>query len=257
MKCKAVGRKLLLYVSGDLNRRSSRAVEEHLDRCPVCRQEFLTLQESMSAIKQADLKERQKLPEWDAEGWSGLMKKIASGEILISGKSLSWQLAWRKLAPVAVAVAGLILIFLLSYRLIDHFWLRPPAQQMASNDLTGTSQPEEKVIAGERKLNLKKEATTEAQIAGSTSSEEPVQPEPPSRVEAAKSRPLPSEKLTGAQTGPVSGAGEKVGPASPAGSEQQPAAQPDRVEMAFILPESGIQVLWILDRNFNLEGVKK
>ncbi|MGQ9802075.1 MAG: anti-sigma factor family protein [Candidatus Saccharicenans sp.] len=257
MKCKAVKRKLLLYVSGDLNRRSSREVEEHLAHCPVCRQEFLTLQESMSAIREADLKERQKLPEWDEKVWAGLMKKISTGETLISGKSRSWQLAWRKLAPVAAAVAGFMLIFFLSYRLIDHFGRQAPAQQAASNDLTATGQPEEKVIANEHELNLKKEATTEAQISGSTAPEKPVQPAIPSRVEVAKSRTLPSEKSTGAQTGPVSGVGEKVGPASPAGGEQQPAAQPDRVEMAFILPESGIQVLWILDRNFNLEGVKK
>ncbi|MCR4395578.1 MAG: zf-HC2 domain-containing protein, partial [Candidatus Saccharicenans sp.] len=61
MKCKVVRRKLWLYVSDDLNRRSSAAVAEHLKSCPACRQEFRLLQESLAAIKQADLKERQKL----------------------------------------------------------------------------------------------------------------------------------------------------------------------------------------------------
>ncbi len=36
-----------------------------------------------------------------------------------------------------------------------------------------------------------------------------------------------------------------------------PETQPAKIEMAFVLPESGVQVIWILHRNFNLQGDKR
>jgi len=51
-------------------------------------------------------------------------------------------------------------------------------------------------------------------------------------------------------------AAEKEAIGIPEGSRQS-GSLPERIEMVFRLPESGVQVVWILDRNFNPEGVKK
>ncbi|MDI6845544.1 MAG: hypothetical protein QME28_05330, partial [Candidatus Saccharicenans sp.] len=40
-------------------------------------------------------------------------------------------------------------------------------------------------------------------------------------------------------------------------SENATAPQPDRIEMVFVLLESWVQVVWVLDRNFKLEGERQ
>lgn len=256
MKCKAVRRKIFLYVSGDLGRRSSTAVEKHLTFCSACRQEFRLLQETLAAIKQADLKERQKLPEWDQGLWAGMMEKIAVGRISAPGKSRPGLGSWRKLAPAA-ALVGLILIFYLSYHLNDHFWPRSLTGPTASQNVPGASQPEEKLSLTGRELEPEKEAASKAPNTSFKLPERQVDTSPPSKVVVAETQTTASEKMVETRSGTVSEAGEKAVLPVPAESGQQSARQPERIEMAFILPESGVQILWILDRNFNLEGVKK
>lgn len=252
MKCKAVSRKLLLYVSGDLGRRSSRAVEEHLNHCPACRQELRLIKESLAVIKQADLEESLKLPAWNEERWAELMRAIARSDTRFHDKSISGLFSWKKPALAAAVVAGLILVSFFSYHLIDRFWLHTPNNK----DIVATGQQAGKISpAGQE---LKPETPTATRTPDTTSiSPRQVELPTPSRLEEAKPRARPSEKIAEAKTAPVPEAGEKVGLPSAGGSQQQSAAQPERVEMAFILPESGVQVLWILDRNINLEGVKK
>jgi hypothetical protein len=252
MKCEAVSRKLLLYVSGDLDRRSARAVEEHLKHCPACQQELRLIKESLAAIRQADLEESQKLPEWDEERWADLMSTIVRGESRVPGKSISGLFSWKKPALAAAAVAGLILVSFFSYHLIDRFWLHTPSNK----DIVATGQQAGKISPAGQEL---KPETPTATRTPDTASISPRQVElpTPSRLEEAKPRARPSEKIAEAKTAPVPEAGEKAGVASTGSSELQPASRPERVEMSFILPESGVQVLWILDRNINLEGVKK
>ncbi len=36
-----------------------------------------------------------------------------------------------------------------------------------------------------------------------------------------------------------------------------PESQPEKIEMAFVLSDSGVQFIWILHRNFNLQGDKR
>ncbi|MGB9907227.1 MAG: hypothetical protein ACPLRR_07575 [Candidatus Saccharicenans sp.] len=216
----------------------------------------MSLKKSLATIKQADLQERQKLSEWEEELWTGLMEKIARGKILVPGKSRSGLRGWRKLAPAA-ALVGLILISFLSYRLIDHFWPRLLTRPTANQNLPGASQSGEKLNPVGRELEPEKEATIKARDTGFAPPERQVEPTPPSKVEVAKTQTPPSEKMVGNRTSIVSGEGEKAVPPVPTESGHQPAPQPERIEMAFILPETGVQILWILDRNFNLEGVKK
>ncbi|MCR4395577.1 MAG: hypothetical protein NUW07_02445, partial [Candidatus Saccharicenans sp.] len=196
------------------------------------------------------------LPEWKEELWAGLMEKIARGKILVPGKSRSGLRGWRKLAPAA-ALVGLILISFLSYRLIDHFWPGLLTRPTASQNLPGASQSGEELNPVSRELEPEKEATIKAPERGPAHTERSDALKPPSRVEMARSQTPPAEKMLGTQNSIVSGAGKKAVPPVPTESGHQPAPQPERIEMAFILPETGVQILWILDRNFNLEGVKK
>lgn len=245
MKCKSVRRRLLLYVSGDLNRHSSSAVEKHLRECPGCQQELITVENSLAAIRQADLKERQKLPGWDENRWQELMAKISGARR--EEKMSSWLPArsWKKPAIVAASMAVLVAAVFLIQTRISQFKPRPV--EVAAS--------EEKATMTETRVEpaLRKEAVK-------IDSQEK-EPGPESRPVKPADRKSAGKKLLAKKE--IGGTGIRETDIFPAEKGREKITEipsdlkPGRVEMVFKLPESGIQVVWILDSEFNLRGVIK
>ena len=76
-----------------------------------------------------------------------------------------------------------------------------------------------------------------------------VQSPPPISLPGAAERPLESKPAAIAQS-PQRPARKRRAPAAAPG----PWDQPDRVVMNFVLPDSGVRMIWIMDKNFKLDG---
>lgn len=220
MRCKSVKNKLPLYVSADLSHRAKEKIEAHLRSCPDCRLELKSLEEALRRIKEADLAESQKIASWDEESWPGIREEIGRTKVnRLAQPGLTYRRQKRYALGLATA-AGIFLIGILMYLVINRAAEKPPITNAANQDVV---MPEIETQPARTKAEvnqLQKEAGVQTKPAGLSSRE--------SKTAASDlSYRKTSEQLE------------------------------ERIEMAFILPESGIQVIWILDRNFNLEGEKK
>jgi hypothetical protein len=245
MRCKSIKKRLALYISDDLTQRWKEKIEAHLGSCPACQQELKNLKDSLARIKAADSIERQGLPDWDETSWAGLMERISRIEVSRKGRPGLTAELWKKYAGRAAAVAGLFLVALLAYFLINRFWLNPARLQIAKKEDVTTVEEKVKTDISQKEESQKKLPEV------AVKKEKEIQPGSQTdrseffKIEEAHPKEQPSEKVI-------------VAEARPEGIlEKQPGSLPDRIEMVFKLPESGVQVVWILDRNFNLEGVKK
>src|SRR5579862_5004249 len=81
MTCKEILEQLQDYLDGDLKEKYSRHVEDHLQSCPSCKEEYLALKQ----ISQLFKKERIRLP--NEEQWKKTWKSI---EVKIAAPRLTW-----------------------------------------------------------------------------------------------------------------------------------------------------------------------
>jgi len=232
MKCKSIQKKLALYVSDDLRPGQKDRVQKHLEGCSTCRHELQSMKEALLKIKKADLAERSRLADWDEKSWSELLKRISAIEPPVKSRPARFFVAWRESAFRLALAAGIIALIVLT-----GIFVRQGRHQLPSTAIAG------------------KEATTPESRPEKTSTEAEITAGQPAQPAAE----ILTEKLAEAETsaGP-SGKKQKIREELLSGkstaSENATAPQPDRIEMAFVLPESGVQVVWVLDRNFKLEG---
>ncbi|MDI6697665.1 MAG: zf-HC2 domain-containing protein [Candidatus Saccharicenans sp.] len=234
MKCKSIQKKLALYVSDDLRPVLKIRVEKHLEGCSACRHELQSLKEALLKIKKADLAERSRLPDWDEKSWSKLMKRISAIEPPVKSRPARVFVVQRESAFRLALAAGIIALIVLTGVLVRQGRHQLPSTAVAVKEATFSENRQEKT-------------GTEAEMTAGQ----------PTQSAAEKL----TEKLAEAETsaGPAGKIGkirEELLSGKSTAAENPAARPPDRIEMAFVLPESGVQVVWILDRNFSLEGVK-
>ncbi len=232
MKCKSIQKKLALYVSDDLRPGQKDRVETHLESCSACRHELQSLKEALLKIKRADRAERSRVPDWDEKSWSELMTRISTIKPPVKSRPTRFFVARRESAFRLALAAGIIALIILTGIFVRQGRHQMPSTAVAGKETTFSKSPQEKTEAettarqpappaAEKLIEKSAEAETSAGAAG-------------------KTRKIREESLSGKSTT----------------AENPTAPPPDRIEMAFVLPESGVQLVWVLDRNFNLEGVK-
>lgn len=223
MRCQKVQKKLSLLVSADLGRRQRLRIQAHLESCLDCRTEFENLKKALLILRQADQEETQKIPEWDRVRWAELMKKISK----LPTKGSLWTgyqyLPAKKYVLRGVAWFAVFLLVLFSYFFVSRFWSSSSRLEMAENRQVSQVEKEASISRVKITETLPPKAQTKK--------------EPDSLAFEIKEKGMLGENNAGRP-------------------EELSLSLPDRVELAFSLPESGAQVIWIFDRNFTLEGGK-
>lgn len=253
MSCRKIQNRLALYLSADLSQRWKTKVEAHLTSCPVCQEELNRLKETLALIKEADRVEGESQVKWNEARWAELMEKISQTEMRREARLDLTARPQRKIIYGMAAAAGVLLVALLTYFLIHQ--TRPSSelqsakkQSLASiKEKAQTATLQNKEVKPEREPFVsavkKDKAAKQAAFSQSNKTEKDRwQLSEKPEIAMAESEIMPAkEKAT----------------APSAGQEKPADFLPDRIEMVFKLPESGVQLVWILDRNFSLEGGKK
>jgi len=204
MNCKKARKKLPLHVAGDISSRWREKIELHLRSCQTCREEFESLKDSLSRIKEQDQHERKLLPDWDERRWAALITQISRMKKEPAGKLRQPIRALKTAAYVFAVGTGVIFVAALTYYLIHRIDV-----QTNQAEITAVSRPEKERI--------------------------PVETEKPPAT--APEEILVSETM--ARNQPTTGPSQ------------------ERLEMVLKSQESGVQILWVFDKNFDPEGVRK
>ena len=257
MRCKSVKNKLPLYVSADLNRRTKEKVEVHLGSCPDCQQELKSLEEALRRIKEADLAQSQKIASWDEESWLAIREEIGLAAVNRRAKPAQTTKRRRRYALGLATAVGIFLIGILAYLLTERAGEKSPVINAANQDVVRPEIKTQPVRIQAEVSRPPKEPGPQAKKAEISSPVGETEQEQSLRQKEGLSGKQPSEGRQVAQTQAPVSTGKEASQVSDLSSVKTSEQLEERIEMAFILPESGIQVVWILDRNFNLEGEKK
>ncbi len=257
MRCKNVKNKLPLYVSADLNHRTKEKIEAHLKSCPDCQLELKSLEEALRRIKEADSAQRQKIASWDKESWPAIREEIERTAVNRQTRpGLTGQRRKRYALGLAVA-AAIFLIGIMLYLVINRVGEKSPVITAANQDVVRPEIETQPATIQAEVNQLQKEAKAQAKPAELSSRESKTAAEQSLRQKQTSPEKRPGDTKQIAQIQASALGGKEASSASDLSSEKTSQQPEERIEMAFILPESGTQVIWILDRNFNLEGEKK
>jgi anti-sigma factor RsiW len=257
MRCKSVKNKLPLYVSADLNRRTKEKIEAHLKSCPDCQQELKSLEEALRRIKEADSAQSQKIASWDKESWPAIREKIWRTAVNRQAKPAQTTKRRRRYALGLAAASCIFLIGLLTYLLTDRAGEKSPITNAANQDVVMPEIETQPATIQAEVNQPQKKAKAQAKPAELSSGESKTAAEQSLRQKQTSTEKRPGDTKQIAQTQAPASTGKETSQASDLSSEKTSQRPQERIEMAFILPDSGIQIVWILDRNFSLEGEKK
>lgn len=257
MRCKSVKNKLPLYVSADLSHRTKEKIEAHLRSCPDCQLELKSLEEALRRIKEADLAESQRIASWDEESWAGIREEIGRTKVNLLAKPGLTSGRRKRYALGLATAAGIFFMGILVYLVINRAAEKPPITNAANQDVVMPEIESQPARTKAEVNQLQKEAGAQTKPAELSSRESKTAAEPSSRQKEIRPERWPGDTRQIAKTRASASGGKEASAASDLSSGKTSEQLEERIEMAFILPESGIQVIWILDRNFNLEGEKK
>jgi hypothetical protein len=263
MNCKKAQKKLSLYVAGDISSRWKEKIELHLSSCQVCQEELESLKDSLSRIKEEDQYERQLLPDWDERRWAALITEISRTKKETPGEFRQPIRAWKTAAYVFAAGIGVMLMGVLIYYFIHQTKVENnqtqitrvvikekkehPAEKERSSIPASSKPAVDETLAKKAQgpeAQIQKSKKPETEVFSSTERTRQAQ------VIPEKSLPTPAETadsgtrinqlaLNLAQTEPTTGSSQ------------------ERLEIILQSQESGLKILWVLDKNFDIEGVKK
>jgi len=79
MNCRRIRRSISLLVGNDLSERKARRLRVHLERCEICRNEFRLYSAALDKVK--ELADRETPPEWTDTEWQTLMARTISARV--------------------------------------------------------------------------------------------------------------------------------------------------------------------------------
>ena len=214
MKCEKAGKWIPLYAGDDLPRRQAARLREHLENCPGCRRELESERAALAAMKTAA--QREQVDDWPEPVWKALISRITAEEPGTRATAPGPIPRWALASGAAgiLLLAGLLLLFK------DKIF-RPE----------GISSVPGPVIVEKR------ESPRDPEIPA-----QPREPEPrETRAPEAEPRILAALKTE---------AEPEIRPAAPPGP---PPAQ-EVVSVTLVSQESGLQVTWFFDKNFEWKG---
>jgi hypothetical protein len=226
MNCRQARKLMPLYAGSDLRPHLEKKLKAHLASCSQCQQELDSLKMALASFKEmAQKKELQ----WPDLCWANLMEQIKQEKI----KSVPFFVANRRLA---LAFSLMILLFgIILINLPREKWKWFPLSSVTQQKMKETPAKEISPAFEEKAIAEKKEAPLLFKDK-SLSSEIPAPGKIKKKEAASFAASLKEkEKLSGAI----------------------PAEAPDKITINLFLPETGIQVIWILHKDFDWQGAIK
>lgn len=256
MKCQKVKEKLYLYVSSDLSSATAGRIKKHLEICPDCRKEAEEIREVLENLKLAHVRDSKRLPDWSEERWARLMYRLSDSSPERKFSQVTDFFSWKVPAFRLAIISGVIFAVIAGF-----FFLKIEKNR---KDISIPVQVGRVHSAADEKLTAEKNPAITTAPRLPELNLKTVTPENPARNQPLSSAPrrmtsevgkkaehLENSTATNSFFTPGPGAAPRLS------IEAEAENRPDRIEMAFTLPESGVQLVWILDRNFHIEGGKK
>lgn len=114
MNCRRIRRSIPLLAGNDLPEREARRLRDHMERCEICRNEFRPYSAALQKFK--ELSDLETAPEWTGAEWRALMARTISARVekrpffsLVFGNSPLPALVRGVAVAVPVVVIGLVL----------------------------------------------------------------------------------------------------------------------------------------------------
>jgi hypothetical protein len=222
MTCRKARKALPLFAGGDLPAQRASRIEVHVASCPSCRRE---LEEFRAALGRARSAARaEKTGDWGEAEWTALMGRITARRPAAGTAAVAGRGRWKWAAGLATIVLLAALAILLKDSLFRGGRMAPAPGPMIADK-------------GETKTGLEEPG----QITPESPRENPArraQPEYSAR-NVDKSRPS-REQVS------IKGRGSSEAAAAEAGQ--------DVLSVTMVSQESGLQVVWFFDKNFEWKG---
>ncbi len=215
MRCRRAVRKIPLLAGNDLSQRRTARLQRHLETCPDCRRELESQRAALEALRAAA--REQPVEDWPEPAWKALLAGITAADPGTFPPGLRPSIPrWAFAAGAAslILLAGLLLI------IMDKIF-RPEEVSPVPGPL----------IVEKQETPAPPGISPESQRIDSPESE--IREKRPSPAVARKSA-------------------EESG-TPPAGSPEKPGRQ-DVVSVTLVSQESGLQVVWFFDKNFEWKG---
>jgi len=223
MTCRKARKALPLLAGGDLAAKKASRLEAHVAFCPACRRELEELRTALGRARAAARAE--KAVDWHEAEWKALMARITAERPATrtpAGGRRRWELA-AGLATVVLA-AGLAIVFRHSIFRPAH--VPPAVESAAAKSVPG--EPEE----------ISRESL----------------PAAPTRIDEKKFPAIKPEyyarNVDRSRTSPNQASVGKKGSSKTAAAE----AGQDVLSVTMVSRETGLQVVWFFNKNFEWKG---
>ena len=103
MDCKKIEKLLPLYIGGELNKRKTERIREHLSKCKSCEESYKLYLKTMKKIK--EIAEKDKMLDFNEIEWKAFKNKLYKAE----RPKLVYIYNWKKVVGTALILIGIII----------------------------------------------------------------------------------------------------------------------------------------------------
>jgi len=223
MNCRRIRRSIPLLAGNDLSEQKARRLRVHLERCEMCRNEFGQYTAALNKVK--ELADRETLPEWTNTEWRALMARTISARVekrpFVS--SVFWNRPLLPLVRGLVVAVPAVVIGLILWNTV----MKPKSNPIGPAPVyVHKLEPTPPTTAPTRQnMNADKEPEVRS-------------PERPVLFAQAPKAERPAPR-----------------PNEPTAAQEE--GSQDVVSVTLVSQDTGLKVVWFLDKNFEWKGEGK
>jgi hypothetical protein len=223
MKCRRIRRSIPLLAGNDISERKARRLRDHMERCEICRNEFRRYTAALNKVK--ELADRETPPKWTDTEWRALMARTISARVE-KRPLVSPVFGNRPLVPLirglAVAVPAVV-IGLVLWNTV----LKPKSSPVGPSPAYVRRPEPTPPITPSTQQNQNEEKEPDVRTL-----------EKPVLVARAPTAERPAPR-----------------PNEPAAAQKE--GSQDVVSVTLVSQDTGLKVVWFLDKNFDWKGEGK
>jgi len=222
MTCRKARKAMPLLADGDLSAKRASRIEAHVASCPSCRRELEEFRTALAGAKSAARAEKAEI--WGEAEWAALMARITAERPAAGTAAVPGRRRWELAAGLATIVLLAALAILFKDSLFRGGRMAPAPGPMIAD-------------MGETKTGLEEPGG----ITPGSRGEQPARRAQPEFSARSVDKSRPSREQAS-----VKGRGSSEAAAAEAGQ--------DVLSVTMVSRESGLQVVWFFDKNFDWKG---